>query len=171
MSVGDKSERPSAGGPPASGSSAPGPSRRSWFLIAALIVSISINVFGLAWLVGRFDHEHRRPRGPDWGLERFADTLPKEARDLLKERFKAEKPAFRREFEAIREAREEVARQIKADPIDEAALEAALATLRERFAAVQIMAHAIIARTVAELPPEVRENWEPRWHGRKERKD
>jgi enterochelin esterase-like enzyme len=63
---------------------------------------------------------------------------------------KAEQPELRRLAADLRDRRQEMLSAAIADPVDPAALEAAMAAVREATAAMQSAAHAAMLKTVAE---------------------
>lgn len=87
---------------------------------------------------------------PGGGIGQALIQMPREVRRSYVSGLKAEQPELRRLAENLRDRRQEMLSAAIADPVDPAALEAAMAAVREATAAMQSAAHAAMLKTVAE---------------------
>ena len=102
--------------------------RKGTALLAALIVSLCVNLLLAGIMVG--GRWHGGP-GPWWR------DIPEEARPIMTQAFEANKAEFDARRDAVRQARQKVADILKADPIDQAALDQALADLSQKSQAIR----------------------------------
>ena len=98
--------------------------KRSWSRIA-LPVSILLNLFLLAVIGGYLLHVRNRSENPvaplARALLRAESILPKKDAEVFGAAIHRDEPLFRRSWEQLREARQELDRQIAAEPFDPAA--------------------------------------------------
>jgi uncharacterized membrane protein len=147
--------------------------RTAFLVVAGLVVSVCVNAFALGILGGRWyrDHESFLPRlagaeergrgGPPlaYGLERFTDDAPPEARAVLREALAERRREVGDRLRAVGEARRALVASVRAEPFDRGRLDAALADLRDRSTDVQVVIHAGVADAVARMPQPVRAVW------------
>ena len=138
--------------------------RTATAVLAGLAVSLVVNAVGVGFLATRW-HEDGPPG--------FARTVlfagrhyPDEIRDALKAELSTKPEALRRAFRALREARRATFEAMRADPLDMARLEAALAEERARTADLQAVGHGYLAEAVAAAPASVRAEIKPLKGGR-----
>ena len=132
--------------------------------LVALVVSVCLNVFIAGLIAGRVTTgEGAQLRQPDAGLERFMATIPEEARPVIRQALRANRRDLQGYVVALRDARQEAAAVVSREPFDPAALESALANVRERSQALQAEIHAIIAEAIDRLPPDLRAEMAERW--------
>ena len=136
-------------------------------LVTVLIVSLCVNLLIAGLIVGRvagwFGEHDRKRRGPERAIERLVSTLPEEARPPVQARFVAREGEIRDRLAARHEARQRVASLLGQPNAPREELSDALAAVRLRSAAVQEVVHAALADAAAEMPPDVRSRWQPRW--------
>lgn len=153
------------------------PKTGKW-LLAVLVVSLSLNLFVGGFLIGDELQEHRRPPHGDgerphadndrmvFGfVDHLAGALPKDDR----KEFMRVMETYRGELTAaatrVRQARKNVRSAIGADNFDRRALESALAQVSASMQDMQMVLHGALADAVSRLSPEARKalaNWEPR---------
>lgn len=131
--------------------------RNKW-LIAALVVSMVVNLALAGFTVGRMTRDFAPLPGldPMVGVVRLVRFLEEDRRrevvgDLW-ERRRELRPSLR----AIRGAQRDVAAALTAEPFDEAALRGALEGFRERLERSQARSHEMLATVAARLTPEER---------------
>lgn len=147
-------------------------------LAIALMISVGLNLFlggmiASAWIAKRhYGDRHGRPpvAGPagDFNFRGGIEALGREARPMAREIRREYAPRFREAGRAMHEARREVGRILRADELDAAALEAALADLRGKSDAAQAVMHEVLVKTMSSLSPDQRRKFleaamQPRW--------
>lgn len=137
------------------------PRLRRWLLVASLVLNVFLIGGVAAGLVAQhgvpFFGGHDRPRL--MGLpspHRIRAALPESAQPAIDAVFATRRQEMRPRIRALVEARQGVAAAIRAEPFDRAALEGALATLREREAAVAAGAQSAIAELASGLDADSR---------------
>lgn len=147
--------------------------RTALLVVAGLVVSVCVNAFAIGILGGRWfrDHDAFAPRfvggeergrgGPPlaFGLERFLDEAPPEARTALRQALGERRREVGERLRSVGEARRSLVAAVRAEPFDRARLDAALSDLRDRSTDVQVSIHAGIADAVARMPQPVRAVW------------
>ena len=139
------------------------PSNRK--LAIALAISIGLNLFlvgaiASAWLVKRQYGALRPP--PQAGMAGDFDfrgglaALGGEARPLAREIRREHGPRLREAGKAMQEARREVGRMLRAEEMDPAALDKALADLRKRSDEAQAAMHEVLMESITRLTPDQR---------------
>lgn len=127
--------------------------RKGTALLAALIVSACVNLLLAGIMIGGRWHGP----GPWW------KDIPEEARPVMKQAFESNKAEFDARRDAVRQARQKVADILKADPIDQAALDQALAELSQRSQSIQELGNSMMIEVAKQLPPELRAQMADRW--------
>lgn len=127
--------------------------RTGTVLLTALIVSLCVNLLLAGAMVGGRWH---RP-GPWW------KEVPEEARPVMKQAFEAHKAEFDARRDAVRQARQKVADILKAEPIDQAALDQALADLSQQSQSIQQLGNTMMVEVAKQLSPELRAQMADRW--------
>ncbi len=134
-------------------------------LAILLAVSIGFNLFlggaiASAWLVKRQYGGLRPPpqasMAGDFDFRGGLAALGGEARALAREVRREYGPRLREAGKAMHDTRREVGRMLRADIIDSTALDAALATLRQRSDEAQAVMHGVLMETVTKLTPDQR---------------
>ena len=129
-------------------------------LLVALIVSLCLNLLlGGLLIGGRWHGDHGRWRSPEAFLMRF----PEEARPIVQGGFDAHKADFDAQRQQVADARQKVAELMKADVIDRAQLDVALAELLQRTQTMQQFGHQVMIEVAEKLPPELRREMADRW--------
>ena len=137
--------------------------RKATALVAALILSASLNVFAAAaWGTHELWAEPRRS-----GFGRLVRSAPAEAQETVEARFEAIKPDMQERIAAVRAARADIARLMRDPDTDPAALDAAFAELRARRDSIEILVHRTLVEAMAEMPPEIRGRWAEEWSRRR----
>ncbi len=127
--------------------------RKGTALLVALIVSVCLNLLLAGVMVGGRWHGP----GPWWR------DVPEEARPIMKQAFEANKAEFDARRDAVRQAREKVADILKADPIDQAALDQALADLSQKSQAIRELGNTMMVDVAKQLSPEIRAQLAESW--------
>jgi Spy/CpxP family protein refolding chaperone len=139
-------------------------------VVAALIVSLCINLLLAGMMLGGRWHDGPRRHGMFFGGP-IMGKVPEEARPLVREVFDAHKAEFDAHREAIRQTRLKVAELLKADVIDQAQLDQALNELLQQSQMMQQFGHDVMIEIAQKLPPEVRremaEDWAKERFGKK----
>ena len=146
-------------------------------LAAALVVSLTLNVFVVAAVGGAVVMRHHRmaeerARSPKMGnpIMRIAERLPEDVRARYMARLRQDGAAVRPRMKAARAARAEAAKALAADPYDPSAVTAALDRARSEEAATRATLENTVVDFARDLKPEERALiaqalWEP--HGRR----
>lgn len=134
-------------------------------LLTVLLLSVAANLFLGGLFAGGALYQTRQP-GPVRALAAFVESLPEAARPVVRDAFLERRAELRERFVAVAAARREVGRIMAEEDLDRARLDAAFGEVRARSVATQALLHEILAGAMAELPPEVRAQWQPRWRAR-----
>lgn len=135
-------------------------------LLTTLLLSVAANLFLGGLFAGGALYQTRQPGGVR-ALAAFVESLPEAARPVVRDAFLQRRAELRDRIVAIVAARREVGRIMAEEELDRARLDAAFGEVRARTAAMQALLHEILAGAMAELPPEVRTQWQPRWGNRR----
>jgi Spy/CpxP family protein refolding chaperone len=127
--------------------------RKGTALLAALIVSVCANLLLAGVMVGGRWH-HPQP----WWRD-----VPEEVRPILKQAFDSHKAEFDARRDAVRQARQKVAELLKADPIDQAALDQALADLSQKSQSIQVLGNMMMVEVAKQLTPALRAEMADSW--------
>ncbi|MSO64275.1 MAG: periplasmic heavy metal sensor [Alphaproteobacteria bacterium] len=119
----------------------------------ALTLSLIANVFLAGIVIGILA---RDPPFLRRGMGEFA-ALPDAERATVREAFGARSGDLRRQANDFRRAQRQTTRLLAAEPLDQAAAEAALRDLRERSLALQAVFHNAVLAAVKTTPPADRE--------------
>lgn len=149
---------------------APAAARAPRWLVVVLSLSLAVNVFVVGWIGAAIWRFHGLPPPPDAGPSNLMGYSVSLERDRRKEIFESTK-AIRRQLRPIRhevrQARNELAAVIAADPFDEAKFEAAQARLIEKENEARDLTRQLYSQIVKDLTPEERRaygKWrEHRW--------
>ena len=125
------------------------PRRRTTLILAiALAASLCVNLFlGGAWLAGRWFE--RRVEATAASVLR---AYPPELRRDVVLRLLQDRAELRAAVGGLREARQRMVAVMRADPLDRAALDAAMAEVRARTGALQALLQSALAASLAETP-------------------
>ena len=146
-------------------------SRRLLSLIGVvLLVSLGLNLFLGGLLLGR-DVGGGLPLRPGLAgggmraaLEQLLKELPPDDRATMRGAFEGHRADIVDRVQALRQARQQVARLLKADSFDAPAAAAAMQTVRERTNALQEAMQAVVLQTAPQLSPAGRATLAaPRW--------
>jgi len=122
-------------------------------LLAALIVSLCVNLLLAGVMIGgRWHH------GGPWWRE-----IPDEVRPVMKQTFEANKAEFDARRDAVQQARQKVADVLKADPIDQAKLDQALAELSQQNQSMEQFTQQVMVQVAKQLSPDLRAQMVDRW--------
>lgn len=128
--------------------------RRSTLILAgALVLSLSVNLGVAGLTLGRYLRDDPGP------TDRYLGALPDPLRHDVREAMKPRSPEIRQRIEAMRDARREVNRSLRARPFDAEAANRALADLRAETTYAQEHLHRTIvermaaAQAAGTLPP------------------
>ena len=127
--------------------------RKGTALLAALIVSVCVNLLLAGLMIGgRWHH------GGPWWRE-----VPEEAQPVMKQVFESHKAEFDAHRESVRQARQKVAEILKADSIDQAALDQAMAELSQQSQAIRQLGNTMMIEVAKQLSPELRAQVADQW--------
>jgi Spy/CpxP family protein refolding chaperone len=122
-------------------------------LLAALIVSLCVNLLlGGVMIGGRLHHD-----GPWWR------SVPEEAQPIMRQVFESHKAEFDAHRDAVRQARQKVADLLKAEPIDQAALDQAMAELSEQSQSIRQLGNTMMVEVAKQLSPDLRAQVADSW--------
>jgi uncharacterized membrane protein len=147
----------------------PAPDRARRWILLGLFASLAVNIFLVGWLAAsafRAGPPHDGPRAgpppPPPAAFRFMAArreLTPEQRREVDRLWRENRDEMRARGEALRQSRQTLQRVLTADQLDEAALAAALADLRQRSDAVAMLLGNQIAATARFLPAEARKKF------------
>lgn len=138
------------------------PRGRARWLVIALAISVSLNLFALGFVVARALRPPHLPHpraehGPFLGPHSLMrEGFGPKARPLLDGVMERHGADLREERAALRKARRAVRDALLSEPFDAAALEQALAALRERTDSSQRQMHEALVELARSLPLEQR---------------
>lgn len=130
-------------------------------VVVALIVSLCVNLLLAGMMLGGRWHDgprHHRTFGSSMMM-----SVPEEARPMMKEVFESHRAEFKTHLEAIRVARMKVADVLKADSIDQAQLDQALAELSQKSQTMRQFGLQVMVEIAHKLPPDLRRQMADRW--------
>ena len=134
--------------------------QKTTILSIALLLSLSANIGLASFMAG-----HKAAGAPTPDASRptasgaFADVIksaPPEQRQALRKIVSQRRPELRQAVLALQDQRREVAAMVQTDPVDDAALQQALAELRARTTAAQEAGHQLLMDVVPHLTAEQR---------------
>ncbi|MBZ0218523.1 MAG: periplasmic heavy metal sensor [Fimbriimonadaceae bacterium] len=136
-------------------------------LLAVLVLSLTFNLFVAGFAFSRFQqfkHGHRP------GIERmfgaYMTRFPPEIRHGLRAEMETRRPELLREMTALHEARANMLELMRADPLDNAALEAAMSDVGDRARRIREIGQGAVRQVIENTAPEVRAQIDPnRRHG------
>ena len=159
-------DRPAAGTP--SPSDAMRPSRRTWWLRTALIVSLGVNL-SVAGLVGgaflRHGGERGGPMGRDLGFGPFTEALSAEDRAALAKAFVAAGGSPREMRRGMRAEFGRLVETMRAQPFDEGELRAAFASLQSHGRERLDLGQRLLADRIVAMQPDARRQFADRLEG------
>lgn len=138
--------------------------KQKWVL-AALIVSLCVNLFLLGGMAGGLFHAPWRKgdRMPSFVMI----TVPDDLKPVIREQFKKSSPEAKAAREALKQEmtakKQRVADALAAEPFDRARLETELLEFAKTFGGMMERGHRRIAEIAAELTPEQRRLWAEGW--------
>jgi Spy/CpxP family protein refolding chaperone len=127
--------------------------RKGTSLLVMLIVSVCVNLLLAGVMIGGRWHGP----GPWWM------NVPEEARPIMKQAFDAHKAEFDAHRDAVQQARQKVADILKKDPIDQAALDQALAELSQQSQVIRELGNSMMVEVAKQLSPEIRAQMADSW--------
>jgi Spy/CpxP family protein refolding chaperone len=127
--------------------------KNKWLTIT-LVISLGINLLLVGFMVGS---KFRGPpssmmMNPMFGLMRYSDTLPVQRRAELLKSMRSFRPAHG-QFRQMRELQNNLRNEIRRDPLDPAALKAALTALHNQMQAHQSASHDAFVQLMQSLTP------------------
>ena len=129
--------------------------RTGTFLLAALIVSLCVNLLLAGVMIGGRWHDGHR--------HRFMGNVPEQARPVMEQVFDANRPEFNARRDAIRQARMKIADVLKADPVDQAQLDQAMDDYLQKSMAMRQFGLQVMMEIAQKLPPDVRRDMADEW--------
>ena len=131
--------------------------RNKW-LIAALVVSVVVNLALAGFVAGRLTRGIAPAPGfdPMVGVTRLVRFLEEDRRREVMADLRDRRREFRASLRGVRGAQGQIVEAVRADPFDEEDLRRALAEFRGRLEASQAGSHEMFATMVVRLTPEER---------------
>jgi uncharacterized membrane protein len=131
---------------------------RSWAIaiFAVLILSLGTNLLIAGFAASRFGWPPRGPQMIDRIVSIGIRAFPAQIQDDIQRRTEAQREELRTRIDAVQQARMEMLEAMRADPFDDAALEAAFADLRLRVVELQQAGQEIVGDAVANAPADER---------------
>jgi uncharacterized membrane protein len=127
--------------------------RRRNLLAVGLLLSLGLNLFLGALMVGRW-MRHEGPEARLFGkFERVLDRLPEADREPFRRLLDLYRPSLESEFEKLRAAKIRIGDLLAAQPLDEAALRAALNDAQRGSLAIQDRSQLLVLEAAHGLPP------------------
>jgi len=137
---------------------------KPWAIAILLLLTASLagNLFAGGMLLGR---KFGQPEAPAVGqlVRAFFETVPQDARPVVRRHFLAKAPAILGKVREIAQARRHVADLLSQPTLDETALASAFAEIRARTTELQEIAQNTLLSALKELPAEARAEWQVRW--------
>ncbi len=130
--------------------------RSEKWLLGGFGLSLALNGLLIALLFFQPGHHHGRHPGPDVRVGRLEQHLKPESREVLRETVESRRETLKREFDAVRDARDRIAAVLEKEPFDRAALETAFAEVERRQDAVHATVQQSFIEAAARLPVEER---------------
>ena len=135
---------------------------RSKWLIAALAVSLILNLALVGFFVGRLSGPPAWTQArmdPSFGLARALRFLPEERRDALfgDDEARDIRRSLSRSMRGMRQHQRAIQAALTAEPFDPDALAAAFASFRQGMDEAQARNHGLFVRIAADLTPEERD--------------
>lgn len=133
----------------------------AYVLVGLLVVSLAANFLVLGFAAARyhgFDHPGSIERIVALGTRAF----PPELRDQIDDQLGRHRGELRGALRDLGRARREMFRQMAADPLDRAALNAAFADVRAKTAELQRLGQDLVEEVLVEATPEERAKIRPR---------
>ncbi|MFN3230702.1 MAG: periplasmic heavy metal sensor [Alphaproteobacteria bacterium] len=124
-------------------------------LTIGLVISVGLNLLIVGFLVAVSIGFHHG-RGPEFAIDRIADHLEPESREILKASVAENKDEVRARFRAMRQAHRQAADVMSAEPLDQAALEQAFADARAAQNELVEAMHGIVVESAAQMSYEDR---------------
>jgi uncharacterized membrane protein len=125
-------------------------------LAIALVISLALNVFGLAWYLTREATSNWTPEAQGSWITRLAQVLPEDDQAIVSEVVGRHKSRMEMLFVDMRNATGEIWEIMAADPIDEEELQIALAEVRARQDLLHLELHETLMDLGRSLPLDAR---------------
>lgn len=121
-------------------------------LSVALLISLCLNLFAAGtWLTGLW-----LQGSAPIAVERALAGYPVELRREVARRLLTDREAVRTAVQALREARQTMLAQMRAEPLDRAELDAAMADVRTATTALQARVHLALGASIEQAPAHLR---------------
>lgn len=142
-------------------------------LVVVLVLSLALNLFVAGFAASRW-HGPGRSGAIEHMIGAFVTRMPRELRHLVRDELHDVKPELRREFGDLMQARQRMFSLMRAEPLDDAALEAAMSDVRRELNDVQAVGQQAVLAAIKRADPAVRAEildhrhggWWRRWRGR-----
>lgn len=130
------------------------------WLIIALVLSLSINMFVAGWYAGQVGHVEQsrqdtaKPQANPLRatLDSLSKDLSPESARLLRRALRARTPEIRPELQNLRQARKELRNALAAEPFDEGRVTKAQQSIRRSTAILQNALHETLVDVAAKMP-------------------
>jgi len=139
----------------------------AYILVGLLIVSLAANFLIFGFAAARYHGGFDDPGAIDRIVALGARAFPRELRDEIGDQLGRHRGELHAALRDLGRARREMFRQMAADPLDRAALNAAFADVRAKTGEVQRLGQDLVEEVLVDAPPEERAKIRPpRWHRR-----
>jgi Spy/CpxP family protein refolding chaperone len=132
--------------------------RKGTALVIVTVVSVCLNLAFAGFMIG--EHLDRRGGGPGRWMFR---SVPEDAKPLVDQALAARQGEFDAKRKAVQDARQKVAALLKADTVDRAQLEAAMAEMSQRFRDMAQTGQQVLIDVTMQLTPEQRKEMAEEW--------
>jgi hypothetical protein len=132
--------------------------RKGTALVVVTVVSLCINLAFAGVMIGQ--QWDQRGGGPGRWLFR---SVPEDAKPLVDQALAARQGEFEAKRAAVQEARQKVAELLKADTVNRAELEAAMAEMSQRFREMAQTGQQALLDVTMQLTPEQRKEMAEEW--------
>jgi hypothetical protein len=130
------------------------------FILLLLFVSLAANFLVAGFIVARVNTP-----APTADVERVVASavraFPPEIQRIIADTSKADRPVLRARLDAVNKARQQMFEAMRAQPFNQTALDAAFADYRASTVALQKAGQDLVARAIAQAPPDVRRKIKP----------
>jgi uncharacterized membrane protein len=139
--------------------------RRNLFVYGLLVVSLAVNL-AVAGFFGVMAFRGKPQRTADSTIDFVVGRYPEGVARPLRARLEERRAALAAALSGLQDARRDMRQAMSRDPLDRAALEAALAEARDKAAAFQQVIHSAILDALPEAPAAERAKIEERRFGK-----
>jgi len=128
------------------------------WLIIALVISVAVNIGSVGFFTGRASAgDFKPPRlDPTMNLSRLVRALPQDRRDELRDPIRAHFKMMRSNTQGVRDAQQQLSRDLSATTLDKRALQTSLDQFREALCESMAAGNRSLVDLAALMTPEER---------------